>query len=230
MSDINKTMEAFSGRWNNYVERLYNNWNAVVKPQDSVIIPGDISWALKLEGALEDLKFIDSLNGTKYIGKGNHDLWWSTEAKMTRFFKENDITTIRILYNNAYLVEDKIVCGTRGWFYDEKSQRTVTETDYNKLIHREAIRLELSLANAEALRESNGLNADSILLFLHFPAFWDSYVCRELVDVMHAHNVQSCYYGHVHGAYSVPFDVMFENIHFRIISSDYLNFLPYLIR
>lgn len=230
MSDAGKTMEAFAGRWNNYTERLQKNWNAVVSPCDSVIIPGDISWALKLEGALDDLLFIERLNGTKYIGKGNHDLWWSTETKMKKFFNDNGIHTINILYNNAYLVENRIVCGTRGWFYDEKSQKTVTPTDYSKLMRREALRLAMSLEAGHKIMSEQGLSPDSLLLFLHFPPVWDSFVCKELIEVMHRFQIKECYYGHIHGSYSLPFENEYEGIKFKIISSDYQNFIPYLIK
>ena len=230
VSDPDKTMEAFAGRWNNYIRRLKQNWNAVVSQEDSVIIPGDISWALKLEATLSDFKFIDELNGTKYLGKGNHDLWWSTETKIKKFFKENGITSLNILYNNAYLIENKVICGTRGWFFDEKLQKTVTETDFSKMINREAVRLRLSLEEGKRICFQNGLSSNDIILFLHFPPVWDSYVCRELIEIMHEYGVKVCYYGHIHGNYSVPFVTNFEGIDFKIVSADYQNFVPYLIR
>ena len=71
-----KSMAVFGNRWNGYVEKLEKNWRAIIEDEDTVIIPGDISWGLSLEEALDDLKFIDSLPGTKYLGKGNHDFWW----------------------------------------------------------------------------------------------------------------------------------------------------------
>ena len=68
-----KPMDVFYG-WKNYMERLTANWNRVVNENDTVVIPGDISWALKLEEAAEDFKYLDSLPGKKIILKGNHDL------------------------------------------------------------------------------------------------------------------------------------------------------------
>lgn len=227
-SDKSKDMAVFGGRWNNYIEKLVKNWNAVVSPGDSVIIPGDISWATGLENSINDLKFVDSLNGTKYIGKGNHDLWWATYSKMIDFFNQNEISTIKVLYNNAYLIENTIVCGTRGWFYDEKTQKTPEPVDYAKLINREVTRLELSILAAKKLQEQN---CDiGIKVFFHFPPIFDDYICRELVDTLHKYKIAECYYGHIHGNYAIPFNVTFEGISFRIISADYLGFVPYLIR
>ena len=59
-------------------------------------MPGDISWALKLEDSLEDFKFLDSLPGKKIILKGNHDLWWSTVKKLNEFLKNNEIENVEI--------------------------------------------------------------------------------------------------------------------------------------
>lgn len=223
-----KNMTEFGGRWNAYITRLVKNWNSVVKPDDTVIIPGDISWATGLKNALSDLKLINSLNGAKYIGKGNHDLWWATKAKLDAFFQENSLHTLHILYNNAYLIENKIVCGTRGWFYDEKGQKTVEPTDHQKLVNRESMRLRMSLEEATRL-QAEDLTRE-MLVFLHFPCVWDDYVCREIVDVLHEYNIEHCFYGHIHGNYNVPFKTEFENISFYIVSADYLSFVPYLIR
>ena len=79
----NKSMEVFGKRWQNYMQRIKDHWEAVVSPEDTVVIPGDISWAMQLDEALEDFRFIDALPGQKLIGKGNHDFWWTTNAKMT---------------------------------------------------------------------------------------------------------------------------------------------------
>ena len=87
----------------------------------------------------------------------------------------------------------------------------------------------MSLEEGKRIMEERGLSCDSLLLFMHFPPVWDSFICRELIDVMHAYGAQKCYYGHIHGSYSMPFETIFEGIKFKIISSDYLNFIPYLI-
>ena len=90
-SDGTKSMEIFGPRWKDYIQKIEKNWRAVVSPEDTVIVPGDISWSLKLEDTLEDFRFLESLPGTKLIGKGNHDFWWSTASKMAAYFAENHI-------------------------------------------------------------------------------------------------------------------------------------------
>ncbi len=223
----NKSMEVFGRRWQGYVDKLKRNWEAVVTEADTVVIPGDISWALKLEEALPDLGFIHKLPGQKLIGKGNHDFWWMTAKKMNAFFEENGLTSLHILYNNAYLVEGQVLCGTRGWFLEERQQVAVGEVDYDKIVNREVIRLRLSLDEARRVQreaaEASG-SLPQISVFLHFPPVWLDFVCRPFVEVLHEYGNPDCYFGHIHGVYSVPAFSEFEGIRFRLVSSDALDF------
>ena len=221
-----KSMEVFGRRWQGYTEKLERNWRAIVEPEDSVIIPGDISWALGIDEALDDLMFIDSLPGTKYIGKGNHDFWWSTRKKLEDFFAAHGISTIRILYNCAYEVEDYIICGTRGWFYDDTLSGIPGGTDFDKLVNREAQRLKLSLDAAKTLQAACG---KPILCFLHFPPVWNGTACEPFVTLLREYGIEKCYFGHIHGAYDAPPCFDYEGIHFAIIAADYLNFIPRVI-
>lgn len=224
-SDQSKSMEVFGARWTGYVEKLKKNWNAVVAPGDTVVVPGDISWGLHLEDTVEDFRFLDSLNGEKLIGKGNHDFWFSTAAKIQSFWNEHGFASLHILYNNAYATPSCIVCGSRGWFIEEEQQNTKDEVDYAKIINREVIRLRISLMEAAALREQSG-NHLPLVAFLHFPPVFGGFVCREILDVLQEYNVKICYFGHIHGAYSAPAEFSFEGIDFRICSADYLHFTP----
>ena len=223
-SDRSKSMDIFGARWQDYMNKIEKNWNAVVSQEDTVIIPGDISWSLKLEDSLDDFRFLDSLNGQKLIGKGNHDFWWSTHSKLRAFWETNGIKSINILYNNAYRFENAIVCGTRGWFVEEAQQHTIGEVEYAKIVNREAIRLRLSLEEAQKL-QTQGENLP-LIVFLHFPPVWNEFVCREIMDILHEFQVKSCYFGHIHGAYHIPRTQNFEGIDFTICAADYLNFTP----
>ena len=228
-ANANHPMDVFGARWQGYTKKIEKNWRAVVTDADTVILPGDISWAMNLLEAREDFAFLDSLPGKKLIGKGNHDFWWETAAKLHRFFDENGFTTISLLYNNALVVEDLIVCGTRGWFLEEEKQQTVGEVDFTKIRNREVARLKISLDAAKALQkeENEGLE---IVAFLHFPPVWNGYVCREIVDLLKAYGVRRCYCGHIHGVYHVPPTESFEGIDFTLVSSDFLQFVPHLVK
>ncbi len=221
-------MDVFGARWQGYTEKIQKNWSSIVTENDTVILPGDISWAMNLSEAREDFAFLDALPGKKLIGKGNHDFWWETAAKLYRFFEENGFTTLSLLYNNAYVVENMIVCGTRGWFLEEEKQQTVGDVDFEKIRKREVARLRISLDAAKTLQTGEH-ESKEIVVFLHFPPVWNGYVCDEIVDLLAAYGIRRVYCGHIHGVYHVPQTERFKGIDFTLISSDYLQFIPYHI-
>jgi len=222
-----KSMEVFGNRWQGYITKIKNNWSRLVTPEDTIIIAGDISWALTLEKSLNDLKWIDALPGKKLIMKGNHDFWWSTASKMDKFFHENEISTIELLYNNAKEVENYIIAGARGWFVDKTIQPTKSvNADHEKIINREVIRLRLSLDAAKALQKESG---KEIIAFLHFPPIWSEFECEEILSTLREYNVTRCYFGHIHGCYSCESVMKWQDIEFRMISADFLDFIPQII-
>ncbi len=221
---MNKSMEIFGRRWNGYVEKLHKNWSAVVEAEDTVIVPGDISWALSLEETKSDLHFLDTLPGQKYILKGNHDFWWSTATKMQKFFAEEQISSIHLLNNNAVICEDFILCGTRGWYQDESCDNMPPNADFDKLVAREAIRLKLSLDAGRALQNENP--DKEILAFFHFPPVWNGLRCDPIVCLLQEYGVHRCYFGHIHSNYTVPSFFLEDGISYSLISADFLNFAP----
>ncbi len=211
-----KPMDIFKG-WENYEEKLKKNWCAVVKDTDTVVIPGDITWGMTMEEALRDFEFIHSLPGEKIILKGNHDYWWSTKSKADKFFEKNNLTSIKILNNNAYRVGDVAICGSRGWFFDSEKAAD------KKVLAREVGRLEMSIREAEKLGGEK-------IAFLHYPPIAGGQVCQEICDTLINGGVKHCYYGHLHGyATSFAFNEKMFGIDFHLISGDYLNFCPKLV-
>ncbi len=221
-----KSMEVFGNRWNDYVNKIQKNWNKVVGDNDTVIIPGDISWSLSLENAIDDLRWIDGLNGKKILLKGNHDFWWATLSKMNKFLCENCITTIDILNNNAIEVENFIICGSRGWFTDNSMQNSTQNVDYKKIINRETIRLRMSLDAAKRLHSQTN---KEILVFLHFPPIWGEFRCEEIIELLGEYNIKRCFFGHIHSNYNLPSGFIDGNIKFSLISADFLDFIPQII-
>lgn len=227
-SDTDHAMDVFGSRWQDYTQKIVKGWQAVVGQDDTVILPGDISWAMHLRETREDFALLDALPGKKLIGKGNHDFWWETATKCGKFFAECGFKTLSLLYNNAYVVEDFIVCGTRGWFLEKAQQITVGDVDYEKIQNRELLRLKLSLDAAKKLQV--GEHADKeIVVFLHFPPLWGDFVSTEMLETMLANGVRRCYYGHIHGSYHAPFKQSYGELSLYLISSDYLNFVPHRI-
>lgn len=105
----NKPMDIFGGNWDNYDEKIKQNWNKKVNNEDTVILPGDFSWAMYLEESIKDFSYLNSLPGKKILLKGNHDYWWDTVTKMNKFLKKNNFENIYFLQNNSFLIEDKII-------------------------------------------------------------------------------------------------------------------------
>jgi len=223
-SSVNKSMTAFGKRWSNYTQRIKSNWEKLVTDGDTVIIPGDISWGINLSESKEDFKFIEALPGKKIILKGNHDLWWDTMSKINRFFEENSIKSISLLQNNAFLCENIIICGSRGWFLDEKSQKTVGTPNYEKIIARELIRLKLSLDEAVKLKRDNP--ESEIVAFLHFPPVFGNFVCEEIVALLEEYDIKKCYFGHIHDPFVKCGSFEYRGIQMKLISADYLEFIP----
>lgn len=133
-----KPMSIFGDNWEGHSEKIRKNWIEKVKPEDTVVLPGDFSWSMYLENTYQDFSYLTSLPGKKILLKGNHDYWWTTLKSMRDYLKEHQLENIEFLYNNSYLVENKIIAGTRGWNLMESEEN-------KKMIHREAIRLKLSI-------------------------------------------------------------------------------------
>lgn len=217
---VNKPMDIFGNRWKDHTERIEYFWKRSVKDEDTVVLPGDISWGMTLEEALPDLLFLASLPGTKIIGKGNHDYWWVTLSKIQKALDAKGVDSIKLLYNNAFPCENYAVCGSRGWFTENASP---SGTDFQKIVLREAGRLERSLLAGQQLQK------EELLVFLHFPPVMNDFVCREILDVLHKYNVKRCFYGHMHGQYNIPMTFSYEEIDFSIVAADHLQFDPLLI-
>ena len=220
-----KSMEVFGNRWKDYQNRIATNWNKLVSDNDTVIIPGDISWALTLEDAVSDIKFLASLNGKKVIMKGNHDFWWTSVTKMNSLFEDLGIDSITVLHNNAIVIEDYIITGSRGWFIDPTTQTKSVNADFNKVNNRELIRLKIGLDCA--LDINNKLDKKKeIICFLHFPPVWSEFKNDGIIDLLKEYGISRCYFGHIHGNYSAKSDFIVDEIQMSLISADFLNFIP----
>lgn len=221
---VNKPMNKFGHRWTGHTEKIEKRWRAIVEDGDTVVVPGDISWGMTLEEAREDLLFIDRLPGKKLLSRGNHDYWWASLAKMRALFEECDITTVEFVQNSAYLAENIIVAGSRGWYIEQRLQNTPMPTDYEKIVNRECLRIGMSLDEADKLKTENP-DAETVV-FLHFPPVFGDFVCEPVVEVLKSRGIRNCYFGHIHGVYNVPGNFEYEGIRMHLISADFVDFYP----
>ncbi len=218
---IDKPMDVFGGRWSNYMEKLKENWISDVAENDTVIIPGDVSWATYIDSAYEDFKFIEELPGKKVISKGNHDYWWTTSSKLNKYLMENSLSTISFMHNNAFELEGIAVCGTRGWKGPGEDD---FKKDDEKIYKREIERLELSVKAALKLE------LPRMLVFMHYPPVTVKSPLTGFIDIMKKYEIKDCYYGHLHGeGIKGAIEGEYEGIDLKLVSADHLNFKPFKI-
>lgn len=211
-----KPMDIFGGNWLGYMDKLRQGLS-VIGPADTTVLLGDLSWALDLEGAKEDFRFLNEIPGRKIILKGNHDYWWNTVTKFQRFCQENSFSDLHILNNNHFEYEGVALCGTRGWFFEEEKSGEHDE----KVFRRELLRLEASLQSAGELPK---------LVFLHYPPRYRGYQCPEILELLTKYGVRACYYGHLHGAsHGLAMEGVWDGVEFRLVSADKLDFQPYCV-
>lgn len=211
-----KPMDVFGGAWLGYMEKLKKGVS-VIRPEDTTVLLGDLSWALDMDAAKADFAWINEIPGRKIILKGNHDYWWSTASKFYSFCKENGFSDQLILNNNHYEYEGRAICGTRGWFFEEERSGQQDE----KIFKRELLRLEASLRSAGDMRK---------LVFLHYPPRYKGYTCVPIIELMEAYGVERCFYGHLHGAsHKLAVEGLWNGIEYRLVSADYLKFSPFTV-
>lgn len=211
-----KPMDVFGGNWVGYMDKLTEGISAI-KPDDTTVLLGDLSWALDLEGAQPDFSWINQIPGRKIILKGNHDYWWSTASKFYKFCQESGFSNQFILNNNHYEYGDWAICGTRGWFFEEESSGQHDE----KVFKRELLRLETSLKSAGDRPK---------MVFLHYPPRYKGYECTEILELLRRYEVRRCFYGHLHGpSHKLAMEGLWDGIDYRLVAADFLDFKPLMV-
>lgn len=216
---VEKPMDIFGSRWDNHAQRFEEEWKKVVTPDDTVVIPGDISWGSSLEEARADLAFLDALPGRKILGKGNHDYWWATMRKLLDFKAREHFDSIDFLFNNAYAVEGKIICGTRGWVNEFG-----VKSEDERLIRREAQRLALSLDEGRRLQREGA--PGELVVFLHYPPLFGEFMNYDILDILYRYEIGDVYFGHLHGVRAEQLDREYIGIRLHLVACDYVGFVP----
>ncbi len=182
-----KPMNIFGPVWDNYLSQIESDWENKVKDDDVVLIPGDISWAMKLQSALPDLEYICNFNGNKVILKGNHDYWWSSISELRSHLNNNTYA----IQNDAVKIGDFIIGGSRGWTpYDNGFESPEDE----KIYKRELIRMELSLKAMKNLQQ----NGEKMIVMTHFPPFNFRLEDNDMTRLFEEYGVDAVVYGHLH--------------------------------
>lgn len=208
-----KPMDIFGGPWVGYMDKLQSGISAI-GPEDTTVLMGDLSWALDLPSAKADFAWINAIPGRKIILKGNHDYWWSTVAKFQKFCEKNHFENMHILNNNCFEYNGYAICGTRGWYFEEKRSSEHDE----KVFKRELIRLEASLKAAGNLPK---------MVFLHYPPKSKGYECTEILELLQKYEVRRCFYGHLHGpSHKLAMEGIWDSVEYALLAADFINFTP----
>jgi len=210
-----KPMDVFGAHWENHFERISEDWRARVAPEDTVLIPGDISWAMQLEAALEDLRRIALLPGRKIILRGNHDYWWSSLTQLRCSLP----VSMYALQNDALDGGDAVFCGTRGWAIPGSANTTAQD---EKLYRREAMRLEMSLKEAQRMAQGK-----PIVAMMHYPPLLpeNARTGTAFTALLSQYGESRCVYGHLHGpSVQRGYSGVYEGVRYDLVSCDALGF------
>ena len=179
-----KPMEVFGSHWQNHWEKIKTDWLSRVTPTDTVLLAGDISWAMRLDAALPDLEAIAGLPGRKILIRGNHDYWWSTLSKLNSAMGEK----LTFLHNTFQAAGEMAVCGSRGWLCPGDH----TGADDTAIYERELQRTQASLEAAERAGYKRKI------LMLHYPPVNERHDPSGFTNLFEPYGVEICVYGHLH--------------------------------
>ena len=207
-----KPMTIFDPKWENHWNKVKEYWKNTVTDQDLVILCGDISWAMRLEDAMEDLKEIMALPGEKIMLRGNHDYWWSTASKITKATEGK----IGLLQNSFFIHHNAAICGTRGWNLPSAEGFT---TEDSVIYSRELMRFETSLRSAKAA----GFN--TLIAALHYPALYTGEEDSGFASLCEKYQVKTCIFGHIHGEDAKEiFQGEKNGTSYKLVAADFLDF------
>lgn len=214
-------MDIFGECWRDHPARIDANWRASVGTDDLVLIPGDISWAMRLADAAADLDFIHELPGTKVIIRGNHDYWWSSLKKL----RENLPPSIIPLQNTALKLGEVGIAGSRLWLDPDLALEKPAENDC-KIFENELARLELSLKDLPA-------TVSRRIIMTHFPPIALDGRQSRASELAARYGCDLWVFGHMHLGAGAPDYTGFNRVQggtrFEFVSADYLGFKPRLL-
>lgn len=212
-----KPMDCFGEKWDKHYKKIYVNWHKKINNRNLVLIPGDISWAQKLEEANSDINFISQLPGKKVLIKGNHDYWWHSIKRL----REQLPADMWVIQNDSINYCGVTIAGTRGWL--SPGGEDFSEHD-QKIFRREKLRLKMSLDSIEK-REKK------LIVMLHYMPTNIKHKKNEIIELLISYNVDLCIYGHLHGedSHQKRLPEKKWGINFQLVSADFLNFSPVLV-
>jgi hypothetical protein len=206
-----KPMDIFGPVWEGYLDKIFTQWREKVGEDDIVLLPGDFSWAMKLEDTKKDFELLAPLPGKKILIRGNHDYWWKSISAVRSVLPQN----FYAIQNDAIKFENVVFCGTRGWPLPDKSY---TEDD-EKIFRRELLRLEMTLSEAKKMQN----DGDKLVCIMHYPPVNFAHEDSEFSQLIEKYNVDIVVYGHLHGYSGVQTYFEKNGVKYFLTSCDLVN-------
>ncbi len=231
----NKTMDIFGSQWVNHTERVKANWKALIAPEDLVLFPGDISWALTPDQAKIDLDWIAELPGTKLLLRGNHDYWWASLKQIEKVLPPS----MHLIQNNAFFWNEFAIGGTRLWDTDEFcfdsyieyrenpkakiSDKHPSSEEREKIFQRELLRLETSLKMLQAKARPEQIR----IAMTHYPPIGAELHDSRAAAILEKYKISVCVFGHLHNVIpgSIPFGTK-NGVKYVIVACDAVDCVP----
>jgi predicted phosphohydrolase len=229
----NKKMDIFGPAWDNHHEKMKASWDALVASEDLVLIPGDISWAMRLEEALPDLAWIHERPGTKVCLKGNHDYWWDSLSKVQKRLP----SSIHVIQNNSFIIDDIAIAGTRLWDSPEYSfskaidflpmaeKKEPPQKDSEAIFSKELLRLEMSL---KTIPQSSKVK----IAMTHFPPIGLDLLPSKASSLFESYGIAHVVFGHLHSLKKnqAPLFGNARGISYSLVSADWIDFTPICLK
>jgi len=237
---VDKPMDIFGHAWKDHTRRIEASWGHTVGAADLVLVPGDLSWGMRMDEAETDLRWLDALPGKKLVIKGNHDYWWATISRLRERLRGSSIYPLQY---DSVSVGPVAVGGTRLWnlpglgasYVDPlgeppaPGESGVSDEDARardeKIFRREMGRLESSL---KSMKDGPGFR----IVMTHFPPTDETGRETPVTRLLQRYGTDLCVFGHLHSLGLAPgrtWDFQRSGIRYVLVSCDAVDFSPYLL-
>lgn len=217
-----KPMHIFGEHWRNHPAKIEQGWKARVRPADTVLVTGDLSWARTFRHALQDLRWLDALPGAaKLVVRGNHDQWWPATADEWGQVPR----TLRLLEGKAVAIGDDVFCGTGGWL---SPQDPYFEPLDRPMYERELAAFERALEEADQLLREQGDPSRGIHVLLHFPPYTSHGEPTAFDGLLRRYPARTVTFGHFHlpEEWAACPRGAVDGVHYTLASADFVAFTP----
>lgn len=209
--------ERYAARWRDHAGRIEAHWRSSVRPDDLVLLPGDLSMARNHRDLQPDLAWIGRLPGTKVLSAGNHDTWWNGVERVRPMLRRS----LLAVGGDAIATAGVVVCGARG-----------IPTPAEDPTPEQSAALAQGVRDLDAALEAAGrlrsCPSQPLYLLWHYPPFDRYGRPAAWVERLEAARVSVCVYGHLHteGQWARTPQGLVGGIRYYCVAADAVGFHP----